>query len=34
MDLYQIRDEINEIIRKKQEELLLSFVEETHIYRM
>lgn len=34
MDLYQIRDEINEIIRKKQEELLLSFVEETHIYSM
>lgn len=34
MELYQIRDEINEIIRKKQEELLLSFVEETHIYSM
>ena len=34
MDLYQIRDEINEIIRKKQEELILSFVEETHIYSM
>jgi hypothetical protein len=34
MDLYQIRDEINDIIKKKQEELLLSFVEETHIYSM
>jgi hypothetical protein len=34
MDLYKIRDEINEIIKQKQEELSLSFVEETHIYSM
>ena len=34
MDLYEIRDEINEIIRKKQEELGMSFVEDTHTYTM
>lgn len=34
MDLYKIRDEINEIIRKKQEELGMSFVEDTHTYTM
>jgi hypothetical protein len=34
MDLYQIRDEINEIIKLKQQELQLSFVEDTHTYTM
>ena len=34
MNLYEIRDEINEIIRKKQEELGMSFVEDTHTYTM
>ena len=34
MDLYKIRDEINEIIRQKQQELNLTFDEETHTYTM
>lgn len=34
MNLYEIRDEINEIIKKKQEELQLTFVEDTHTYTM
>jgi len=34
MNLYEIRDEINEIIRKKQEELQLTFDEESHTYTM
>jgi len=34
MNLYEIRDEINEIIRKKQEELGLVFFEDTHTYTM
>ena len=34
MNLYEIRDEINEIIKKKQEELKLTFVEDTHTYTM
>jgi len=34
MDLYQIRDEINEIIKNKQQELELTFEEDTHTYTM
>ena len=34
MDLYKIRDEINEIIKQKQQELNLTFDEETHTYTM
>jgi len=34
MNLYEIRDEINEIIKKKQEELQLTFEEDTHTYTM
>ena len=34
MNLYEIRDEINELIKKKQEELQLTFVEDTHTYTM
>jgi hypothetical protein len=34
MDLYKIRDEINEIIKQKQQELNLTFDEESHTYTM
>lgn len=34
MNLYEIRDEINQIIKKKQEELQLTFEEDTHTYTM
>lgn len=34
MDLYKIRDEINEIIKNKQENLGLTFEEESHTYTM
>jgi hypothetical protein len=34
MDLYKIRDEINEIIKNKQNELELTFEEESHTYTM
>jgi hypothetical protein len=34
MDLYKIREEINEIIQQKQKELQLTFDEETHTYTM
>ena len=34
MDLYKIREEINEIILKKQKELQLTFDEKTHTYTM
>jgi hypothetical protein len=34
MDLYQIRDEINKIIKNKQQELELTFEEDTHTYTM
>lgn len=34
MDLNKIRDEINEIIKKRQEEIQLTFEEETHTYTM
>ena len=34
MNLYDIRNEINEIILKKQKELQLTFDEETHSYTM
>jgi hypothetical protein len=34
MDLYKIRDEINEIIKNKQNELCLTFEEDTHTYTM
>lgn len=34
MDLYKVRDEINEIIKKKQQELQLTFDEESHTYTM
>jgi len=34
MDLYKIRDEINKIVNKKQKELELTFIEETHTYTM
>jgi hypothetical protein len=34
MDLYKIREEINEIILQKQKELQLTFDEETHTYSM
>ena len=33
-DLYQVRDEILEIVKKKQEELQLTFEEESHKYTM
>ena len=34
MDLYKIRDEINEIIKNRQNELELTFEEESHTYTM
>jgi hypothetical protein len=34
MDLYKVRDEINEIIKQKQQELNLTFDEESHTYTM
>ena len=34
MDLYKVRDEINEIIKQKQQELQLTFDEESHTYTM
>jgi hypothetical protein len=34
MNLYEIRDEINEIVRKKQNEFQLTFEENSHIYQM
>lgn len=34
MDLYKVRDEINEIIKQKQKELQLTFDEESHTYTM
>lgn len=34
MDLYKIRDEINEIVKQKQQELNLTFDEESHTYTM
>ncbi len=34
MDLNKIRDEINGIIKKRQEEIQLTFEEETHTYTM
>ena len=33
-DLYQVRDEILEIVRKRQQELQLTFEEEKHQYTM
>ena len=34
MDLKKIRDEINGLIKKRQEEIQLTFEEETHTYTM
>jgi len=34
MDLYKVRDEILEIVRNRQQELQLTFEEETHKYTM
>ena len=34
MELYKIRDEINDILQRRRDELQLSFFEDTHTYTM